>query len=126
MTIASGGAVPGRSPLCGVFHERLQVSGFPFGVTAFCACQPVEHAVLLPLDDHGVAEMDHVARECRVPAAALPSLMEQLVIEEVLATWQAARDAGELSWKLGPKGPHPDSSIEDTSNRLGPADRRPR
>ncbi|MFC3574242.1 hypothetical protein ACFOZ0_13355 [Streptomyces yaanensis] len=75
--------------------------------------------------DHGVAETDHVARECGVPAAALPSLLEQLVIAGVLATWQAARDAGELSWKLGPKGLHPHSSNEDTPNHPGPADRRP-
>lgn len=69
--------------------------------------------------DHGVAEMDHVARECGVPAAALPPLLEQLVAAGVLMTWQAALDAGldtgEVSWRLGPKGLHPRSAIEDAN-----------
>ncbi|MFD8302810.1 hypothetical protein ACFV29_10720 [Streptomyces sp. NPDC059690] len=69
--------------------------------------------------NQGVAEMDQVARECGMPAAALPPLLEQLVIAGVLATWHAARDAGELSWKLGPKGFHPCSADEENLNRSG-------
>jgi hypothetical protein len=56
--------------------------------------------------DHGVSEIDRVARECGVRAAVLPSLLEQLVTAGVLASWQAAPDTGEVSWRLGPDGLH--------------------
>lgn len=65
--------------------------------------------------DHGVAETEHVARECGVPAATLPSLLEQLATAGVLMSWQAALDTGEVSWRLGPKGLHPHSAVEDTN-----------
>lgn len=69
--------------------------------------------------DYGVAEMDHVARECGVLAAALPPLLEQLVTAGVLTTWQAAPETGldtaEVSWRLGPKGLYPRSAVKDGS-----------
>ncbi|WUS78031.1 hypothetical protein OIE08_05170 [Streptomyces canus] len=65
--------------------------------------------------DHGVAETEHVARECGVPAANLPSLLEQLATAGVLMSWQAALDTGEVSWRLGTKGLHPHSAVEDTN-----------
>ncbi|GGV60681.1 hypothetical protein [Streptomyces massasporeus] len=65
--------------------------------------------------DHGVSEAEQVARECGVPATALPSLLEQLVAAKVLMTWQAALDTEEVSWRLGPKGLHPRPAVEDTN-----------
>ncbi|WP_334591009.1 hypothetical protein [Streptomyces sp. B21-083] len=66
-----------------------------------------------PASDHGVAEAEHVARECGVPATALPSLLEQLVTAGVLLTWQAVLDTGEVSWRLGPNALRPYPAIED-------------
>ncbi|MGK3939765.1 hypothetical protein ABK046_15140 [Streptomyces caeruleatus] len=64
--------------------------------------------------DQGVAETEQLARECGVHGAALSSLLEQLVTAEILTAWQTVSDTGELTWKMGPKGPHPHSSVEDT------------
>jgi hypothetical protein len=64
--------------------------------------------------DHGLSEIDHVARECGVRAAALPPLLEQLVTAGVLVSWQAAPDTGEVSWRLGPDGLHSHSASENT------------
>jgi hypothetical protein len=64
--------------------------------------------------DQGVSEVEHVARECGVRAAALPSLLGQLVTAGVLASWQTAPETGEVSWRLGPNGLHSHSAIENT------------
>lgn len=65
--------------------------------------------------DHHAAEAEHVARECGVPAAALPSLLEQLVTAGVLLNWQAVLDTGEVSWRLGPNALRPYPTIEDAN-----------
>jgi len=65
--------------------------------------------------DHGVAEAEHVARECGAPTTALPSLLEQLVTAGVLLNWQAVLDTGEVSWRLGPNALRPYPTIEDAN-----------
>jgi hypothetical protein len=48
--------------------------------------------------------MEQMARECGSTIAALPPLLNQLVIARVLTTWQAVRADGELRWRIGPNG----------------------
>ncbi|MEV7031690.1 hypothetical protein AB0N99_15855 [Streptomyces sp. NPDC093272] len=55
----------------------------------------------------GATEMDQMARECGSPIAALPPVLNQLVTAEVLTTWQAVPEAGELRWCIGPNGRYP-------------------
>ncbi|MFJ6083208.1 hypothetical protein ACIQI8_17600 [Streptomyces sp. NPDC092369] len=65
--------------------------------------------------DHGAAEAERVARGCGVPTIALLSTLEHLVAAGVLTAWQVAPDAGEVSWRLGPRGLRRHPAIEDTN-----------
>ncbi|QUW85603.1 hypothetical protein SMIR_41900 (plasmid) [Streptomyces mirabilis] len=53
-----------------------------------------------PGDDQGVAEPDHLARECGLTAAALPALFLQLTTAGVVSHWNAAAMTGDLHWVL--------------------------
>ncbi|MFJ9627413.1 hypothetical protein ACIRU8_06910 [Streptomyces sp. NPDC101175] len=78
-------------------------------LAALCFVVRTDHG-----SDHGLAETEDVARECGVPAAALPSLLDQLVTAGVFAAWQVVLDTGELSWRLKARGPHPHAVSEGT------------
>ncbi|WP_326718887.1 hypothetical protein OHT59_04710 [Streptomyces sp. NBC_00243] len=65
--------------------------------------------------DHGMAEMDQIARECGFPVTALPPLLNQLMEAGILTTWQVAPEAGDLLWRLGPNGIYAQSVTNDSN-----------